>query len=304
MTKIGLVLFCILLGVLLKRLRVFPENAAHVLNRFVIYVSLPALTLFYIHALELKSLEGISIFYPIAMPWLLFGVAVFFFAALGKMFRWDRQTIGALTLTAGLGNTSFVGFALLESLHGSAAMPIAVLLDQAGTFLAMATVGITTAVYYSGRDLSVIFILKKVFSFPPFLALVTAALLRPFPFPDYVSANLERLGSTLVPLALTAVGMELKISGADLRRKYALLCAGLGFKMLLAPLFFCFVFGVILGLHGFAYKIIILEAAMAPMITAGILATEYDLRPRLAALMLGIGVPLSLITVVVWNYFL
>lgn len=36
---------------------------------------------------------------------------------------------------------------------------------------------------------------------------------------------------------------------------------------------------------------------MAPMVTAALLAAEHDLEPELAALILGVGVPISLVTV-------
>jgi predicted permease len=44
-------------------------------------------------------------------------------------------------------------------------------------------------------------------------------------------------------------------------------------------------------------RITILEAAMAPMITGAIVAKENDLDPELCSLMVGIGIPLSLLSV-------
>ncbi|HNE83258.1 MAG TPA: AEC family transporter, partial [bacterium] len=44
----------------------------------------------------------------------------------------------------------------------------------------------------------------------------------------------------------------------------------------------------------------IFEAAMPPMITAAILATEHDLRPELASLMVGIGIIVSMFTLPFW----
>jgi hypothetical protein len=48
----------------------------------------------------------------------------------------------------------------------------------------------------------------------------------------------------------------------------------------------------------------ILEAAMAPMITGAVLAAERDLAPSLASNMVGLGVPLSLLTVPAWAWLL
>jgi len=43
---------------------------------------------------------------------------------------------------------------------------------------------------------------------------------------------------------------------------------------------------------------------MAPMIGAGIVAMQYKLNAPLVSLMLGIGIPLSLMTVPAWWYAL
>ena len=51
-------------------------------------------------------------------------------------------------------------------------------------------------------------------------------------------------------------------------------------------------------------KITVFEAAMAPMITAGVVAVENNLNPRLANLMVGVGILLSLATVKIWFHVL
>ena len=43
-------------------------------------------------------------------------------------------------------------------------------------------------------------------------------------------------------------------------------------------------------------QVTIFEAASAPMITGSIVASEYGLDPDLSALMVGVGVPLSFLT--------
>jgi predicted permease len=101
---------------------------------------------------------------------------------------------------------------------------------------------------------------------------------------------------------LVAVGMELSFAPASLKRELPYVALGLGFKLFLAPIL---IFGIYAGAFGFTglpLKIAVLEAAMAPMITAGIVAAEYELRPELAALMVGVGIPLSLVTVLAWNW--
>src|ERR1700752_4345900 len=96
---------CFLLGIILRRSRRMPDNAAAALNGFVVHISLPALTLTYVHSLQFHA----SLILPALMPWVMFGIGCGFFWLAAKAFGFSRGTTGALTLTGGLANISFVG---------------------------------------------------------------------------------------------------------------------------------------------------------------------------------------------------
>jgi predicted permease len=298
MAGLGIVFLCMGIGIILRYFRIFPDNASVVLNRFVIYVSLPAITILGIHRLgKIGDPLTVSPLLPALMAWIVLFLAIPLLIGLGRILGWDRKTTGAIVLTAGLGNTSFVGFALLEALYGPRALTIAILTDSPGTFLATATIGIALASYFAGRDFSWRRTARQVLAFPPFLTLFIALGLRGFAFPEALTISLDKLAATLIPLALISVGLELRISTAVIKKYGAALGAGLAYKLLLAPAMIYAIYVVALGLRGLTADVIVLESAMAPMITAGIIAAEYELRPELASLMLGVGIPLSLITV-------
>ena len=81
MDNFALIFLCFAAGILLKRAGVFEKSAAHVLNRFVIYISLPALTLRELHKLDV---EVVKLWMPL-MPWIWFLVA---WGALVFLNRW------------------------------------------------------------------------------------------------------------------------------------------------------------------------------------------------------------------------
>jgi malate permease and related proteins len=56
----------------------------------------------------------------------------------------------------------------------------------------------------------------------------------------------------------------------------------------------------LLGGQGQTMQITVFESAMPPMITAAILATEHDLDPPLATLMVAIGILVSFVTLTGW----
>ena len=47
-------------------------------------------------------------------------------------------------------------------------------------------------------------------------------------------------------------------------------------------------------------RVTVFEAAMAPMIGASIVAMDHDLDPPLLTLMVGVGIPLSFLTLPAW----
>lgn len=288
------------MGMGLKRLKVMPADAHVVLNRFIIYVALPALTLDLLHGIHLSG----TALYPVLMPWIYFLIAVVFFKVLAKPLRWDAGTLGALILTGGLGNTSFLGYPLLETFYGKESLSIGVLTDQPGSFMVLSTLGIFAASACAGSGFKPIEIVRRISTFPPFLSAILALLLRPVPYPDAVHQVLDRVGSTLVPLALISVGMQLSLDASHFKSQFTKLWIGLFFKLIIGPALIALLYFKIFGASGRVIEITVFQAAMAPMITGGILAAEYGLNPRLSALMVGVGIPISLITVPAWWWLL
>ncbi len=295
------------LGFGLKFTSRFPSNSHKVLNAFVICVSFPAVVFLNIPKLFQTTVFDLKVIIPISMAWLTFGISWFVFGQLGKYRNWSKARTGAIILTAGLGNTSFVGLPLLDALIGEEAIPWGILIDQLGSFLVLSTLGLTIAAKYghseTNKNRS---ILKQVVFFPPFMALAVSSVIGVFNihYPPTLSSSITLLAQTLVPLALFAVGFQLKISTSVLKRYWKILSIGLIFKLVLIPaVLFCFYYSIT-GQLDFILKVTILEAAMATMITSAVVASDFNLDEELANLMVGISIPISLLSVPLWNYFL
>lgn len=298
MNNLLLLILCFIAGMLLRRFKRMPDNAPATLNSFIIHVSLPALTLLYIHQLELSGdvlLTGL-------MAWLVFGLSAGFFWLMGRWLNLSRATTGALILVGGLGNTSFFGLPMVEAFYGQAGLTTAIIADQLGSFFALSVLGITVAGIYSSGRPTATQIIKRIALFPPFISLCIALLLIPIEYAEWFSVLLKRLGDTLAPLALLSVGMQLRLGHlAEHKRNLAL---GLSFKLILAPMMIYLLYVQLIGAHGLSMQVTLFEAAMPPMITAAIVASEHDLDPPLANLMVAVGLILSFITLSGWWYFL
>lgn len=304
-----LIFICLVLGQLCRRFKRFPPTTAQVLNAFVIYVSFPAVIFVQIPKLIAEVKLSFELLIPVSMAWLLFGLSFLIFSTLGKKLKWSSKQTGAIILTAGLANTSFVGFPLLEALIGIEAIQIGIIVDQLGTFLTCSTFGLVVASIYGRNDESRIDakrIAKNIIFFPPFivLSLVSLYSLLGFTISSYLHQVAAKISLTLVPLALFAVGFGLNIKGQVLLLKWKQLGLGLAFKLILAPIFFVLLYKGVFSSDSQISLITILEAAMAPMITAAVIAFEFDLDSELANLMVGLGIPLSLLTVPIWHYLL
>jgi predicted permease len=298
MTAFVLVVACLLLGVLVARFARPPMGLAQGLNWWVINIALPALVLDLMSRVQVEW----QFWYLALSQWLVFGGSFVLFRALGRHFGWSRARIGGLIIMGGLGNTSFLGYPLLEALRGREGLAVGVVADQLGCFLMLAIGGTIISAMYSGGQTQPRVIVRKVMMFPPFVALLVGAMINLLGgWPVMAEDILLRVGSTLVPLALFSVGLRFRF---QLGNGQALpLGLSLGWKLLAAPLLILGV-GWLSGVGGLTLTIATLQAAMAPMVSAAILCDQHHLDSPLANSILGSGILLSLLTVPLWNLML
>ncbi len=298
MSALLLLFVCLVLGVLVARFARPPAGIVPGINWWVINVALPALVLELIPRVTLDA----QLWFPVAAMWLTFFGAWLLFGLLGPRLGWSRGRIGALILVCGLGNTSFMGYPLMQALHGKDGLTVAVVADQLGCFPLLASAGVMVASIYAGRTPQPAMIVKRILTFPAFISLVIGVVVGALGgWSKAIDSVLIPLGATLTPLALFSVGLQFKFRPGE--REFGAVCAGLGWKLLFAPLL-CLALGTLTGVHGLVLTVSVLQAAMAPMISAAILADEYELDPALANTVLSAGIVLSLITIPLGNWLL
>lgn len=286
--KFLLVLLCLTAGHALRRGGALGPGSHLGLNAWLVYVAVPAAALLYVPRID----WSLNMVWPVLMPILIWIGA---WLVLGRVApKDDPGTRGALLLGCGLGNTSFVGFPIVLTYHGEPGLQVAVVCDQV-SFLLLSTLGVATSIAHGSGDRQR-GVLAGLVRFPPFLAFAAALL-----FPGGVSYGAlpelwEPLAATLVPVALFSVGIQLDVSSRAFDR---MLGWGLLYKLAIGPALVLAMlwFG---GASGLVAKVTLLEASMAAMATTSVLAVQYGLNTRVSNLLIGVGVPLSLLTSHLW----
>jgi malate permease and related proteins len=290
------VVVLLLVGVAAGNLRWVPEGTGSLLDLLVIRLALPGLILAVVPSLTLDT----EVVIPVLAAWgttLLLAAAVLVWSRIGGL---DAVTTGTLLLVVPLANTSFLGFPAVEALLGADHLPAAVIYDQLGSFLALATYGSYVASRYGrGPVPRARVVARRVVTFPPFLALLVALALQPVGIPGPVLEVASQLGATVTPLAMLAVGVRLRLDAAGWRP--AVMTGALGLRLLVAPAIVLVAAGL-LGGSGIVWRASILETAMPPMVVAGVLASQAGLDAGLASRLVGIGVLASMVTLPAWAW--
>lgn len=293
-----LILLAIAIGYFINRLNIFPKEAPSILNQFVIYISLPAMILLQIPKLTF-SMDTLI---PIVISWSVMTLSVILVLALCRFFSFSKEITGSLLLVAILGNSSFMGIPIINAYMGESALPYVLVYDQLGTFIALATYGTFIASYYSNKNkITFKIITFKVLTFPPFISLVLSLFLIGIEFNPIISKVLTSFSNTIVPIALVAVGLQLqfKLPKEDIKPFSVALIV----KLVIAPILAIIICKIFMW-ENQASIVSIMEAGMAPMITAGAIASMAGLAPRLSSAIVGYGILISFFTTAILYSYL
>lgn len=282
-------------GLLSQRFFNFPPSTSLRLNQFIIYLALPAIILLRIPALEAPVL------FPMFACWIVIAVSALIIICLSRYFAWSRALSGALLMIVPLGNTSYFGYPMTELLLGKEALAYAILYDQLGNFTALAVYGSIILAVYSPKSNAFSWrkILLRMFSFPPFVALIIALFIPPLP--QSLSTPIQWLAMTMAPAAMFIVGLQFSPKVAAEFQKP--LYFGLAIKMVLGPVLI-YALASCVDIPALLLQTSILEAGMPSMVTACVMASAAGLAPRFCASFLGMSFLASALSLPLYYYLL
>ena len=282
-------------------MQIFPaKKAAALVQSYLIHIVLPALALLYIPAIQ----PSWGLLLPISVAWFTFLLSWGIFGYLGKRNNWGKNITGCLIIVAGLANTSFLGFPVVEGLYGKEGLPIALLIDQGGSFLLVSSLSILVGSIYGDHSESLKKVPIKILKFPPFGFLIGTLVMSVFRIstPEVLIPLLQLIGKTMPSMALLVIGLRFSVDLKSITSRF--FWYGLGYRLLLAPAIVWLVYSQLMDSDSLEFKVTVLESGMAPMITGSIIAMQFGLQPRLATLLSGLGMPISAISLALWYYLL
>jgi len=293
MANFLLIAICILSGIWFRKSGKLPKDAHKGINAWIINIALPAVSFKYLPHITFSK----ELIFPLASPVIIWVFGWLYFTLYARSQQLSKATLGGLKLTGSLSNTSFIGFPLIIAYFSEKEIGTAILCDQI-TFALLSTIGIVVAIRSSqNQKLNLALVFKKVLTFPPIWGFILALTLPKFVDLSPLNPLFDKLASTVGPLALFSVGLQLKFGGwfGELKHiSFALL-----YKLMVAPLIVTLV-AIAFGMKGMVPKIAIFEAAMPTLLTAGIVADQYNLNPKLSNLVVGVGIVLAFITTGIW----
>ncbi|MCT7524258.1 AEC family transporter [Aliarcobacter cryaerophilus] len=276
---------------------IFQDNSKQLVD-FIIYFSLPAIVFSKIYPLQLDT----KILWLILMFMAIIFFNLFLSYCVGKIMRLNRVTLATFMIMATFGNTSFIGFSYIDAFYGQDYIVYGVIYDIFGSFLLLVSVGMIIITWGSGRKNSILNISKSIFLFPPMIIFFITIFAKNFEVPKFIIYTSQNLGSTLVPIAMIAIGMKLELK--HIFSRLHIVTVAVVLKMLIVPIIILFTFKYFYGVDETWVKVTLIEVAMPPMTMAAVLAIKGGLDEKIAINSLVLGVIVSLFTITLFTSYL
>jgi len=258
------------------------------LGRVVFYIFSPVLIFDILikNKLNLKEAAGVVVF-TIAII-LVMGVLTYL---LGSLLKIERPALISILITTMFANTGNYGLPLVSFAFGEKALPYASIYFITTTTL-FYTLGVLLA---SLGHMNIKEAALGLFKIPTLYAVAVAVLINAWtiniPAPIYRAVELAAGGT--IPLMLILLGVEL--SRVELSENLRALQLSVALRLLIAPLG-AFLLAALFGLIGPVRQGAVIPASMPGMVSATVLATEYQLDSKLVTAVIFISTILSPLT--------
>lgn len=290
--------FLMMLGVILKRIKMVDERSLTVMNSLIFRVFMSTLLFLSVYniadlsAFSAKNLKlmlyaFVSILLVLVLAWLIFVRLIA-----------DKKRLAVMIQGVYRGNFILFGLAIAGSLYGDAGLGIVSIL----TVVTIPTFNILAVIileYYSGKEISRKKLIKQVSKNPLVIATVIGILFLAsgikLPKPIYKSLN--DIAKIATPLAFIVLGAELKFGNMLKNMKYLIFIDFL--KLVINPLISISI-GKMLGFQGAEIVALLAMTACPTAVSSFTMAKEMNVDGDLAGEIVATTSLVSIATIFCW----
>ncbi len=289
--KILIYFSIIAIGYVVKKSKFLDENAGAVLTRIIIYITLPVIIIKAVTSTQIEpqlfslTIFGmISAFVILAVGWIIFTKS-----------KLSDATKGSLILTLCGLNLAIFAYPFAQLIWGNTGLTYMAMFDI-GNALIIYTLGYSIALRYSSEAFSVKVVLRKLITFPPLLAFLTALILNfsEVKIPYVISQLFGTVGGANTFLSLITIGIYLNFK--YILREIHYIILGIGAKYLTGfavGVLLYFISKMIVPNNPMMADISLLSAVMPTPLLSLMYSVEKNLDPEVAGGMITITVILS-----------
>ena len=267
--------------VLGKLLHIDPRS----LGRVVFYVFSPVLLFDLLVENQLKITDAAIVIAFALCFILMIGLVTFL---IGYFLKLERSALVAILITTMFANTGNYGLPLVSFAFGEQA------LSYAGIYFATTTLLFYTLGVFLASLGHMTFkeAILGMFKIPTMYAVLLAILINAFDIgiPVPVARAVELAAGGTIPLMLILLGVQL--TQVEFSGNQRALQLSVALRLLVAPLA-ALLFAALFGLQGFARQASVTQASMPSMVSATVLAAEYNLDSKLVTAVVFISTLLS-----------
>ncbi|WP_299490547.1 AEC family transporter [uncultured Shewanella sp.] len=303
LTPLMAIVFIMLLGAIIQKIKVLPNNADQSLNLYVYYVALPAIIIAALSNTPIDEILQWGFIISLTLAMLLsYGLCII----VSLIFNPKNHSLAAIrALNATFGNTAFIGIPIMMLLfpqqhNALTAAAVASLISILMFAITLVTIELQLNKQH-GSGLTII--MRALGTNPIVIAGIIGITLSSLSFTLFAPLNLmlNQIGATSSPCALFAIGMALakaprQVGTANTEKiKVTELCAINFVKLLLQPvLAYCLLFAL-----NVEHQLLIMGVILSALPTAAsvyLLAQRYQIRTLSSALIVLLGTLLSFLS--------
>lgn len=294
------VFLVIVVGKMLNKWGLFPEDFASMTDKFVFKAALPVLLFRDISSMDFKQDFDVKFVLFCALVSLVMFLAVWGFSAL---FLKDKSTVGSFAQGSARGSAAILGIALATNIYGSSGYAPLMVLAAVPVFNVMSVIILEFSRNDGKGRVDVPKILKGIITNPIILGILCGLPFSVFDImlPAFVSGTVDSIAKTATPMALLSIGAAFCFS--DAKKKLTLALVASFIKLFALPLVFLPV-AIALGFRESALVSIFIMLGSPTTVTSYVMAKNMDNDGVLASNIVMIATLVSAVSVTLWVFIL